>query len=216
MQAMVEKSADHDRHQHSGQREEKISRDCRHPQSDCDISDQPNQAGRQKIALQRRTKLLRRPLPQRTVNGQRRTVHSVGAAQNSRQKPGSQQPCGMILLQSQFPLGCQRINRKHGNDEAEDNFHHMIVDRNQQQQPQRNAEQRRDDQPGCAADFDLSPILNHNHRGNQDRYQNRQRRGDGNGNTQGQQGNRNQRLAKAERGPNERGEENYRQHIGCR
>ncbi len=180
-----------------GKRDQKIVRDGGGPEAERSIADEADQAGGQKISLQRGAKVLRRPAAQRAVNGQRRAVHAVSAAEDSGTEAGDSEPCGMIFFEVEFGLEQQRVERKERDDDAEDELDDVVVDASEKQQAERNAGERGGEEPRGARDFYLSPILRDDNGGHEDRDEHGQWRGNGHGNAKGQQRHGDERLAEA-------------------
>src|ERR1700739_4504595 len=81
-----------------GQREKIVMSYVRSPQAREPIAGHTYYAGGEKISLQSRAKVLRRPPAHGAVYHERRAVHSVGAAEDSRKESAAQEPAAPVLL----------------------------------------------------------------------------------------------------------------------
>jgi hypothetical protein len=124
-------------------------------------------ASRRQLALQRRPKLLWRPPAKRPVDDQRWPVHPVGPTQHTGRKP--EQPCEPVVLQLERRPPHQAVRGERDYDNGQDRLDDDFRDRCQQQQAQRDAEQRGQDQPPRTAEMDLVPVLHDDDGGDGDR-----------------------------------------------
>src|SRR6185437_6174193 len=79
----IEESPEEDGRHRYGKRQKVVVRHGGSPQPCQPVSRHADQASRQEIGLERRTKVLRGPLPQRPINGQGGVVHYVSASENT-------------------------------------------------------------------------------------------------------------------------------------
>src|SRR5215831_6954612 len=93
----IDRSSQECRDYHWRQRQQVEPADRWRPEAGKPVTAQSCETGRKKVSLQSRPKVLRRPPAERTVYGQRRAIHSIGAAQYACTE--SEQPRKRVVLQ---------------------------------------------------------------------------------------------------------------------
>lgn len=120
----------------------------------------------------------------------------------------------MIVFERPPRLRDDGISSEPDDDHAEECLDDVIADERQEEQPERNAKERRRGQPPRAPDVDLSPILDDDQSGNQHRYDDRERRGGSDRKTERQEGHRDQRFPKPNGRSNNRRQEDDANDVG--
>ena len=153
--------------------------------------------------------MLRRPPAHRSVNHQRRAIHSVRSAQHAGTESAGQQPSSTVVPQFERRAAKHRteqgVNREQNDDHSKRGLHRALMSARQQPQSQRNPSQRGEHQPRRAAQMNFLPVLHHYDSGDGNRDQHREWGSDLKRDVEGEQRNRDQGLAKAERRSNQRG-----------
>ena len=114
-------------------------------------------------------------------------------------------------------LAHQKVSGKRHDHQRQYAFNQVLMNAGQQRNAQRNAQKCRSQQPAGASQVDFPPVLHDDYRGDNDRKENGDGSGDLNRNTERQQRNCNQRLAKAKGRPNQSGEKHHEKNVqsGC-
>lgn len=168
------------------------------PQPGAEVSDHAEQAGGQKIRLQRGAEVLCGPVAQRAVDDQRRAVHAVGSAKNAGEESAGQQPGAAVVMQLQTHVSEERKEREEQDEAAEERFHQMLGAVGKEQKAEWNSEEGGENEPSRAAKVDVPPVLYHDNGCDGDGDENRERSRNLNGNAEGQQGNGDERFAETE------------------
>ena len=104
----------------------------------------------------------------------------------------------MVALQFQRGTTHQGIHRKNNEDDSEGQLYEPLMCAGQEKKSQRDAEERREDEPGSAGKVDFLPVLDDDNGSDGNREENRERGGDLDGEAEGKQGHGDEGLSEAE------------------
>ena len=161
--------------------------------------------------MQRGAELGGLPAAQDAIDHQRRTVHAIGASENSGGE--AEQRRQAVIVNSPGLRPASEYSAKAMMRDAENRFDNGFGNGLQEQQAQGNAEQSGKHQPARATDMDVAPILNDHDNGHGDGHQNGQWRGHLDRHHQCEKRHGHQRFAESERGSNEGGEKEDGQNL---
>jgi len=92
-----------------------------------------DEAGGKKITLQRGAEVLCGPAAHGSVDDQRRPIHAVGAAENTRTKSAEEKPSAVIALEFRRGATEERVDAKGEDDCAKSGFDDSLVAAGQQE-----------------------------------------------------------------------------------
>lgn len=130
--ALIRHSAQDNRSQGHRQGQQAVASHVRHSEVHQPVAGHAHHAGRQKLTLQSRPEMFRRPAAQSPVDHQGWPVHSISPGQYSGTE--SEEPRQPVVLQLDLPAADQAISRKRHNDNGQDRLDDGFRYRCQQQE----------------------------------------------------------------------------------
>src|SRR6185437_11179678 len=128
------------------------------PETDSGEARARGDARYEEVRLQCRSEFGRRPTAQRAVDGQRRPIHAVRAAQHARAETGAQQPSAVPLIETHTRPTSQPVERNADDDRPEEQVDHSIARLLEQEHAKWKADERRADEPPRVTQVDVAPI----------------------------------------------------------
>ena len=125
--AVIEPTTQQDCGQCDGQAQQVVVKELMIPQALPEVTDKSDEAGGEKLSLQCGPKVLRGPAAEGSVDGERRAVHAVSAAEDAGEETAREQPGCAVVAQFGQVGSTEKINGEADDNCGEEEFGQLLV-----------------------------------------------------------------------------------------